>query len=653
MINNTTTHAYKITSIIAAAVALSACGGGSSSPSVQAPPNPVNSIVTLSPTYENASLAVYGSSEIASGSAVGFALTSKTNSQIESVVWTQTSGNELTILAKNSQTIGFDVPQSGSYTLNATVRFVGQAQSESIDVPFSAISGTEKASVRLDHTVSELGKVSLHLGAPANKTVSSVEWEQLAGPLAQSVQTDDEFLFFDAPSVSQDSIIQYQATVTYSDGSTETDDALVTVKNVNFNTSGLFYDGSSAVTEDLYAYQSSSPFKTALERCVYNNTIDNPPDCNFSELPLIGTSTNGQQPSITEILDRTLVSHEWMGRRFEEYLRNSPAGTDMLNLLRGVTAVVISYDVRPSFYWAATGAIYLDANNFWQTPAERDTLNDVPDFRSDFGSDLQFRMFWRYTKNNDYYPSGQYDKQARTNRSFADVEASISWLMYHELAHANDFFPPTSWGNISQSTTPLAYFRSNGTNSDILTNLYPLRSSEMHSLAQVRYRDQAPSDAEKQYTGVDIERFFVPDISPSFYSYLTDREDFATLFERYMMLFRLNSEADIAIIDGETDDDFIVTWGQRNRITEPSLQDRTVFVVNRVYPELLDVREQLTTLPEPINMNVNDGWFGNIAISSGAPANRSKSRAKLQKHERLAQALLDQRSIHDNERNKK
>jgi hypothetical protein len=325
----------------------------------------------------------------------------------------------------------------------------------------------------------------------------------------------------------------------------------------------------------------------------------------------------------------------------------------MLNLLRGVTAVVISYDVRPSFYWAATGAIYLDARNFWQTPEERDTLNDVPDFRSDFGSDLNFSVFWRYTKDNDYYPSARIAKQDRINRSFEDVEASISWLMYHELAHANDFFPPSSWASVSTNTTPLAYFRNNGTNSDILDDDFPLRSDQLHSLAQVRFANQTPTSTERNYRGTDIEGFFAPDIASSFYSYLTEREDFATLFERYMMLYRLGSEADVAIIDGRTNsDEPLVVWGQRNRITQGSLEDRTVFTVSRVYPELGNIRNTLRSLNSPILMTPNQGWFENLEISPVAPgtnavSSRAKQARKFSRQEIEQRVFSDTRFIHD------
>lgn len=640
---------------IGALMLMSACGGGADNTHSARPalgPSTVSpSTGTLLPILNTANIQFFGSQQVATKSTVGFAILAKNNMQIESVRWQQTEGELLTILATNSQTIGFDVPSSGSYTLQAHVKLKNQNHTSTYTINFSAADNQRSANVRLDHTVTELGKVSLHLGDKANKLVASVQWTQTAGPQAQNPDIKDDFLFFDAPSVTQDEVINYRADITYDDGTSAFDDVLITVKNVDFTDDGLFLNSETVISEDIFAANQNSPFKQALQRCIYNNNIPARPDCSFSELPLLGMSTNGETPSVSDILDRTLVSHPWMAERFENYLTNSSVGLDMRNLLRAVSAVVISYDVRPSFYWVATGAIYLDANSFWQTPQERDTLNDVPDYRSNFGSDLQFKVFWRYTKNNDYYPATSYPKQNRTQRTFADVEASISWLMYHELAHANDFFPPSAWPYISTNLTPLDYFQSRGSSSDILDATYPLRSDEMHALAQVRYRNETATNLQKSYVGADIADFFEPDIAPSFYAYLTTREDFATLFERYMMLYRLDSHADIAIIDATDNDDFIVAWGQRNRITDIALRDRVSFVVQRVYPEITDVRESFTLLPEPIMMDTNLGWFDNLAISTDTSTDqnertRSKAKTNLSTSEKHMRASLDGLDIH-------
>jgi hypothetical protein len=624
---------------------LSGCGGssGTQTPALPAsPPNlsPTPSTGDTSPIVEGDSAFIFGQTEAFVGDAIGYGIIAKSDAL--SVQWEQTSGPVLTILANNSQGIGFDLETAGQYTLVANIQQNnGQTERLTIDLSVSELE-TSEVQVRLDHAVTELGKVSLHAQSTRSKTISNIEWSQVAGPPIQQAQFQDAFAFFNAPSVERDVIIVMRADVQFSDGTSASDDAIITVVNVAFDTNGLFYTNDFIITPDMHAYNPDSPWKNAIESCVYNNQIPNRPSCNFNELPLIGTQNNS--PTVQDILDRTLISHTWMGDKFKAYLENSAAGPDMLLLLRGVTAVVISYDVRPSFYWVATGAIYLDARNFWESPQERDTLNDQPDFRSDFGNELGFSIFWRYTKDNQYYPNGNYPQESRETRTFTDVEASISWLMYHELAHANDFFPPNSWQSVDMNTTPLDYFQSNGANSDELAYLYPIRSDEMHALAEVRFGGETPTSVQRNYRGTDVEAFFTPDIAPSFYAYYTIREDYATLVERFLMLYRLNAEADLAIIDGETNSDFNVVWGQRNRISEPALAERTAFAVARVYPELGRIATLQQQMPGARLMEPANGWFGNLNLS---PSSEGRMPNLLPNFDMKQRAILDQRHPHE------
>lgn len=626
-------------------VGLSGCGGSETQPpALSSPPpdlSPAPSTGNVPPIAEGNSAFIFGQTEAFVGDAVGYGIIAKKDKL--SVQWQQIAGPELKILANNSQGIGFDLHAAGQYTLVANItQSDGQTESVTIDLSVSEAQRSE-VQVRLDHAVTERGKVSLHAQSPTSKSIANIQWSQVAGPQIQQAQFRDAFVFFNAPSVDKDEIIVMRADVQFSDGTIASDDAIVTVVNVAFDTDGLFYTNDFIITADMHAYNANSPWKTALESCVYNNQIPRRPNCNFNQLPLIGTLKSS--PTVQDILDRTLVSHPWMGDKFKAYLENSAAGPDMLLLLRGVTAVIISYDVRPSFYWAATGAIYLDARNFWESPQERDTLNDQPDFRSDFGNELGFSVFWRYTKDNQYYPSGDYPKESRSTRTFSDVEASISWLMYHELAHANDFFPPNSWQSVNMNTSPLDYFQSNGADSDVLTSLYPLRSDEMHALADVRFGGATPTTVQRNYRGTDVETFFTPDIAPSFYAYYTIREDYATLVERFLMLYRLGAEADLAIIDGETNSDFNVVWGQRNRISVPALAERTAFAVTRVYPELGNITALQQQMPVARLMDPNKGWFGNLNLSPSSEGNNATLQANFDIKQR---AVLDQRRPHEN-----
>ncbi|MBT1449584.1 hypothetical protein KJ365_01710 [Glaciecola sp. XM2] len=626
---------------------LTACGGGGSdtaNPNPARPAPPPNEVPPSTgdsrPIVEGSFSVVYGQSTAVTGESVGLAVVG--NDDDLAVSWRQTAGPAVTILATQSQVIGFDVRAAGEYTFIANVS-QSNGQSESLTVDLSVSSGVDiDVNIRVDHAVTELGSASLHAQVSPNKSISSITWQQVSGPEIQDVQYQDQFVFFNAPAVEQDEIVVMRAEVAFSDGTSAIDDAILTVNNVAFDTDGLFYSNNFIIPEDMRAYIPESPWKDALESCVYNNKIPERPTCDFNTLPLIGSVT--ERPTIEDVLERTLVSHPWMGDRFRAFLQNSITGPDMLMLLRGVTAIVISYEVKPSFYWVATGAIYLDATNFWESAQERDTLNDQPDFRSDFGSDLNFSMFWRYTKDDQYYyPAlGRYEKSARENRSFEDIEASISWLMYHELSHANDFFPSTTWQNIDRNLTPLQYFQRNGANSDILDTRYPLRSDEMHALAQVRFGGETPTVAQSRIGSEDVELFFTPDIAPSFYAYYTTREDYATLAERFFMLHRLNAQADVAIIDRQEGDDFVIAWGQRNRISEPSLQERTAFAVSNVYPEIGNVAAIQSQLPPPVLMNPAIGWIGNLNLS-GSPEVATPYSLDVTLKER---ALLDQQQPH-------
>ena len=115
----------------------------------------------------------------------------------------------------------------------------------------------------------------------------------------------------------------------------------------------------------------------------------------------------GQQsphPDIDAIMNSVFVSHDWMGDNFKSFLQAKDPQGDFVDLLKSVTAVVISYDIRPSFYWVATGAIYPDPTDLWLTPSQRDTLNEAADYRTGYGNDLNFRQ---YVKNNNYASAHQ------------------------------------------------------------------------------------------------------------------------------------------------------------------------------------------------------------------------------------------------------
>ena len=627
---------------------LSACGGGSgdSGPTPTPQPPPVSGQAFASIGQDNG-ITFFGDREGAAGDQVALVAIPTNAVKLVDIQWEQISGPSIESTAMHTNTLAFAVPQSGTYEFAITARTCSNErdssctnQSVTANISFDTISTGQQAKLRLDHAAVEGGRVSLRVDPIAGKTISDVTWDMEGQTLPDSsaVEEQDNRLFFTAPRVEQDSAIRIEAQVRYSDGTTGTDYAYIAVRKSEIDLDDGYFPryAGNIVTENMFAYRPNSPYATAIERCVYTNQIASA--CRFSELPLIGMET--MNPDIDDILNRTLVSHQWMGERFEQYLRDSVVGQDMLNLLRGVTAVVISYEVRPSFYWAVTGAIYLDADNFWVTPLERDTLNEAPDYRAGFGAELQFIMPWRYVKNNDYYPAGSYPIAERSSRSFVDLEGDISWLMYHELGHANDFFAPSTWASLNGSETPLSVINGErDPDSDALDNTLPLRSSQMKALAQVNFGGEDATEAQRNTTANDVAAEFTTDGATGFYNYYTTREDYASLFEKFMMKYRLDADSDIAVTASrDIDPDLSVVWGERNRFNAAEVQPRVAFTVERIYPEL-DPRAIQDTLPQPQAMIVGRSWWDNLDLSTPRSAKNNAFSPLMDKDARLQRDL--------------
>ena len=75
----------------------------------------------------------------------------------------------------------------------------------------------------MDHTAVERGRVSFRVDPVANKTIQSVEWVQANGVndvVAAELEEQENRLFFDAPEVTQDTILKFTANVTFTGSST-------------------------------------------------------------------------------------------------------------------------------------------------------------------------------------------------------------------------------------------------------------------------------------------------------------------------------------------------------------------------------------------------------------------------------------------------
>lgn len=526
---------------------LAACGGGGDSQpddSVVTPPSTSLARCTdsISPLITTTSSSIRFQTEpnyVAGQSSTIIANILNRDSQDLTFRWQQIDGPNIALVSQNSPVLAFDTPTSGGY------RFSLHVTGSNLDVTGEIGINVDPAStgvlnVRQDHQVVEGNNVSLRLGQQSELSAANISWCVASGPDLMVDVSDPFRPLFTAPTVTQDTITRLKVNANVN-GNQLSDDVFVLTTSAPAIRSPYF-DTPVART---HAYRPDSPYANVLANCVYSNQLND--SCTINTLPLIGQISSDLNRET--ILNRVLVSHDWMGDNFAAFLAQMDPDSDFARLLQSVTAVVISYDVRPSFYWVVTGAIYLDPNDLWLTSSQRDTINEAPDYRSNFGNDLNFVMPWRYVKDNQYASLGV-PITVRANRTLAQINPDLASLLYHELAHANDFFPRSVHATLTGPRLLDDYSRRNANKSlisDQVSKTYPLTSTEMMGLANVSFLGAAASNVQKTYQASDVSTFFSADIASDFYAYSSTREDTAMLFEEAMMSYRYQILRDVAV----------------------------------------------------------------------------------------------------------
>jgi hypothetical protein len=605
--------------VLALSFVVSACGGGGGG----APSSPTD---PTSPPADLPGEIVQLESSLEIGQSTELIL-HVPGENVTNITWRQTAGSDLEFYAADSKVIGFTPTEAGSYTIDVDymVDYLAGTSTNTISHTFDVGDSLSQLTVRLGHAVAEGNGVSLISyvsdeldGSQVDK--SSWRWTQTQGPNVTFTELSTNgqgSVFFDAPVVDEDTILKFSLTGEI-DGVTHADDIAILVEDSEISVPLSNAPFTNRIA-DVFLYNSNSPAGQRLVECVYSNSTEYD-DCTFGESPLIAQVTT--TPTVNDIMDRVVVSHRWMGDQFKKFLETYDTNDDFKNLLRATTAVVISYDVRPSFYSPTLGAIYLDPDDLWETPAQRDTINQAPDYRAGFGAELQFEMPWRYVKDNDY-AYYYYPLRNRMSRTLDDSKYSFASLLYHELAHANDFFPSTRWLSYSNSTTiydaVVEVYNAQQIESDFLQNNYPLDpyyasggQNELTKLAQVRFQDpNLVTQQQIDYTMTDVANMFKTEGAPQFYSYSSTREDLAILFDGFMMHARYGVSRDVAVSDQDYSD---IVWGQRDRIGESWIKPRVSFVASRVLPEFTSAATVVQNMAPPTALQDEKTWRDSVVI---------------------------------------
>ncbi|MDB5933679.1 MAG: hypothetical protein JWQ01_1023 [Massilia sp.] len=641
---------YRLSGVLLLGALLASCGGGGGgSSSTPAPvptpvpvptPSPLPGPATIPPPPAGCSAYVVADPAVQAGKTAG-ASALACGGSLADVTWTQVSGPTVSLLAARSATVAFEpaaTGATGTVRLRADMRLVdGRSASATADITVTAAPTGSYITLRADHSVRPETDTSVRAWPTlvAGDTLRDIVWTQVAGPTVTMDTTNSKLLMFKTPKVDADTVLKFRAVMTTGSGRQDVDDIMVGVETDTPLPDGYLFDSTARV----HAYRPVGVYAGVLARCTYNNglyyldTRNNL--CNTATLPLLQTEAGpGSTPSVAQVMGRVLVSHDFLGANFEQFLLTQDPDGDFRRLLGGVTSIVIGSHVRPSFYWAVSGAIYLDANNLWLTPEQRDVVTEVPDYRLAFDDELNFTSFGRLVRNNDY-ARRSFPSTSRITRTNEELVLEIGRLLYHELGHASDFFPTTDrnldpaksvWANVSGRIAAQALV------SDALAAQYPLMSAEMKGLGQVLYQGAKATEVQKSYTATDVGRFFSADRASDDYAYSlvegsNSREDLAMLFEEFMMSYRHGVQYDVGYTnvytDGMTANQVIVGWGERGRIAEAAIKPRIKLVLARIAPWIDPA--VVDRLPAPILMKPGLSWDANLVLSPGTTAAQPSS----------------------------
>ena len=110
-----------------------------------------------------------------------------TAAKLIDIKWTKTSGPDVELIADHTNVIGFTPKVVGTYSFSVDARACSSVQDNSCgsvssaNLSFNVDNQSPNASIRLDHTAVERGRVSFRVDPLNGKTIQSVAWEQAVG----------------------------------------------------------------------------------------------------------------------------------------------------------------------------------------------------------------------------------------------------------------------------------------------------------------------------------------------------------------------------------------------------------------------------------------------------------------------------------------
>lgn len=245
--------------------------------------------------------------------------------------WRQTGGPSVTLVSDKTQTLSFDPPAAGDYAFEASFTDAnGVPRTQTVTLRAAPPSDAQaRVTVRASLSVRMGGKVSVRAWPtlPEGDAVKAVTWTQIEGPPVTLDTRTSRLALFTAPDVPRDTLIRLRATLYTEQGRSDSDEVMILVERyaqADANDDNAMWAGEHVGR--VYAYKGKSPYRNVLRSCVYDPAIyySGPRYnvCTLATLPFLAQETKGAMPTVDQVMDRVLVSHDWLGRNFEDFLRN-------------------------------------------------------------------------------------------------------------------------------------------------------------------------------------------------------------------------------------------------------------------------------------------------------------------------------------------
>lgn len=334
--------------------------------------------------------------------------------------------------------------------------------------------------------------------------------------------------------------------------------------------------------EEVTLYNTNQANAKKIKDCAF--AVEEKNSCAVSDSPLLGIGK--EKITVTDILNRTMASQASYIATFRNILSSMPS--ESLQMFGSVNAIVISERIVPSFYHYGSGAIYLSSSYFWKTREEK-ALIKSKDYRADFGNELLF------SDSTDYIKNGVSMYGATTiPRSESVIAPQLIRLLYHELAHANDFFPKSYYSSPIMDKSASYYKVTNDRwdNERIISQKMntTLASNLLHKIGSVLYQGEKADQEVLSTTGHAIADEFKNDVAADMYGYSTPREDFAMLVEQSMFYHHYKYSAYTVFIKYPhtnfkipQDYDYPIAGGIKNKIADPKVKERAQFALDKIF----------------------------------------------------------------------